>query len=135
MPRTRPVTEGLFTDGPDGPRLIVGRCGACGRPHFPAGAVCPYCSGDGCTQTTSGPAARLCLYTTVGTRPPGYRGEVPFGFGVVELDGGLRVIARLTEASLERLRPGLSMRLVVEPIFTDDDGCAVVSYAFRPEMP
>ena len=33
--------------------------------------------------------------------PPGYTGEVPFGFGVVELPEGLRVITRLTES-----RPG-----------------------------
>ena len=30
--------------------------------------------------------------------PPGYLGEVPFGFGVVELDEGLRVLGRLTES-------------------------------------
>jgi len=43
------------------------------------------------------------------------------------------VIARLTESRLERLRPGIPLRLVVEPLFTDDDGRAVLSYAFRPE--
>src|SRR5229473_1040247 len=78
-------------------------------------------------------AARLWLYTAVLSRPPGYRGEVPYGFGVVELAGGLRVIARLTEARMERLAPGLAMRLVIEPLFTDDDGTPVLSYAFRPE--
>ena len=66
------------------------------------------------------------------TAPPGYRGPVPYGFGVVELDDGLRVIARLTEARLDRLRPGLPVRLVLEPLFTDDEGRAVISYAFAP---
>ena len=80
-----------------------------------------------------GPEGRLWLYTAVLSRPPGYRGDVPYGFGVVEVDGGLRVVTRLTEARVERLRPGLRMRLVLEPLFTDDDGRAVVSYAFRPE--
>jgi uncharacterized OB-fold protein len=58
---------------------------------------------------------------------------VPYGFGVVELEDGLRVITRLTEARLDRLRPGLPMRLVLEPLFTDQDGRPVISYAFRPE--
>src|SRR5439155_1115144 len=80
-------------------------------------------------ETRVGPAGRLYLSTAVLSRPPGYRGEVPYGFGVVELEGGLRVIARLTESRLERLRPGLALSLVVEPLFTDDDGTAVLSYA------
>jgi len=132
---TRPITDGLFTDGPDGPRLIAGRCAACGGLHFPRGPVCPYCAADGCEERLVGPAGRLWLYTAVGSRPPGYRGPVPYGFGIVELDGGLRVVTRLTEPRLDRLRPGQPMRLVLEALHTDDDGRAVVSYAFRPEAP
>jgi uncharacterized OB-fold protein len=95
--------------------------------------VCPYCGADDLGQAEVGPAARLKLFTAVLAKPPGYRGEVPYGFGVVELAGGLEVIARLTEARLERLRPGLAMRLVLEPLFSDDDGAAVLTYAFAPE--
>ena len=47
-------------------------------------------------------------------------------------DADLRVITRLTEADLTRLEPNLPMRLVVEPLFDDEDGRAVLSYAFAP---
>ena len=87
---------------------------------------------DGCVETPAGPDGRLRLYTTVLNAPPGYRGPVPYGFGVVELDDGLRLITRLTEAQLDRLRSGLAVRLVLEPLFTDDEGRAVISYAFAP---
>ena len=133
MSASRAICPGLFTEDRDAPRLRAAQCGACGKPHFPAGPVCPYCAADGCVEAAVGPEGRLWLYTAVSSRPPGYRGEVPYGFGVVELDGGLRVIARLTESRLERLRPGLPVRLVVEPLFTDDEGRPVLSYAFRPE--
>jgi hypothetical protein len=129
----RPIAEGLFVEEADGPRLVAGGCAACGKPHFPAGPTCPYCGADGCREVRLGPTGRLWLYTAVSSRPPGYRGEVPYGFGVVEVDGGLRVIARLTEPRTERLRPGLAMRLVVEPLYSDDEGRPVLSYAFRPE--
>jgi uncharacterized OB-fold protein len=131
--KTRPITEGLFANDGDPPCLLAARCGACRKAHFPASGVCPYCGADGCAETRVGPAARLCLYTAVRSAPPGYRGSVPYGFGVVELVDGLRVITRLTEPRPERLRPGLAMRLVIEPLFTDDDGTTVLSYAFRPE--
>jgi uncharacterized OB-fold protein len=129
----RPITDGLFTDGPEGPRLVAGQCAACGQLHFPRGEVCPYCAADGCTERGVGPEGRLWLWTAVTARPPGYRGPLPFGFGVVELAGGLRVVTRLTEARPDRLLAGLPMRLVLEPLHTDDDGRPVVSYAFRPE--
>jgi uncharacterized OB-fold protein len=135
VPDPRPIAPGLFTDGPDGPRLLAARCGACGKPHFPAGVVCPYCGADGCGPLPVGPDARLWLFTTVSSRPPGYRGALPFGLGVVELECGLRVIARLTEPRLEALREGLRLRLVLDTLHVDDDGRPVVSYAFQPDVP
>ena len=133
MPDSRPITPGLFRDDDGGPHLLTGRCRRCARRHFPVAPTCPYCGADGCLETPAGPRGRLCLYTVVLTAPPGYRGPVPYGFGVVEVDDGLRVITRLTESRPERLRPGLAVHLVLEPLFTDDEGRAVVSYAFRPE--
>jgi hypothetical protein len=129
------VTPGLFVEGPEGPRLLAARCAACARPHFPAAPVCPYCGTEGARPWQAGPAARLKLFTAVSTTPPGYRGEVPYGFGVVELEGGLEVVTRLTETRLERLRPGLPMRLVLDRLCTDEDGTAVLTYAFAPEGP
>jgi uncharacterized protein len=133
MPDRRPVTTGLFVEDDAGPRLLAARCRQCDKPHFPPGPVCPYCSADGCVETRVGPAARLWLYTVVATRPPGYQGEVPYGFGVVELEGGLRVITRLTEIRLDHLRAGMPMRLTLTPLHTDDTGATVVTYAFAPE--
>lgn len=133
MLEARPICPGLFAETDAGPRLLAGRCNACRRLHFPASGSCPYCGGAECAATEVGPAGTLFLYTTVASRPPGYRGDVPFGFGVVELPEGLRVVTRLTETDLRALRPGLPMRLVVTPVHSDDDGVAVVSYAFAPD--
>ena len=78
-----------------------------------------------------GGSATLFLHTAVATRPPGYRGALPYGFGIVELPEGLRVVTRLTEADPAKLRHGQAMRLVLEPLH-DDDGVPVVSYAYAP---
>jgi hypothetical protein len=129
----RPIAPGLFVVGPEGPRLLAARCAVCAELHFPAEAVCPYCAATDVGVVPAGPEGRLKLFTAVLTRPPGYRGDIPYGFGVVELADGLEVITRLTEPRLDRLRAGLRVRLVVEPLFTDEDGRPVLSYAFRPE--
>src|SRR5437762_1792084 len=122
MPGTRAITEGLFVVEGDGPRLIAGRCATCGNLHFPAAPVCPYCGADGTRETRVGPAARLCLYTAVVSRPPGYRGAVPYGFGVVELEAGVaaghqglpavgRAGARIVSAGAGCARGGAALAL------------------------
>lgn len=129
-----PVFPGLFTQDDNGSwRLVAGRCGECGRHHFPRLQSCPYCSAESCTERLVGESGTLYLFTTVVNRPPGYRGAVPFGFGVVQLPEDLRVISRLTESDSSRLRLGQSMRLVVTPLHEDEAGRTVGSYAYCPE--
>jgi acetyl-CoA acetyltransferase/uncharacterized OB-fold protein len=125
------IKDGLFAGGDDA-HLLGGRCDACGQLHFPAQTTCPYCGADECAVQGLSRDGRLVLFTAVVNRPPGYRGPMPFGFGIVELAGGVRVIGRLSEADLAALRPGLPMRTVVEPLFTDDAGREVLSYALAP---
>ncbi len=125
------VAEGLFTDT-DPPRLLGSRCAACGRHQFPRHDTCPYCAADGSRPVELSGAGRLWSWTAVTTAPPGYRGAVPYGFGVVELPEGLRVVTRLTETDPARLRAGQPMELVVVAVRVDDDGHEIRTYAFAP---
>lgn len=130
-----PLREGLLSaiDPEASPRLLAGRCGSCAQHHFPATDVCPYCGADGCITIRLGERGTLFVYTAVLKAPPGYRGRVPYGFGVVELPEGIRVVTRLTESSVDRLRVGMPMRLVLEDVFVNDAGDTVVGWAFAPE--
>ncbi|HMF03421.1 MAG TPA: Zn-ribbon domain-containing OB-fold protein [Acidimicrobiia bacterium] len=125
---SRPVQEGLFDDH----GLIGGRCGACGRHHFPAAVACPYCGAAEVARVELSETGTLWGWTAVTAAPPGYAGEVPFGFGVVELPEGLRVISRIEEADPARLSFGAPVRFALAPLHTDDDGTEVVTYAFTP---
>jgi uncharacterized OB-fold protein len=71
-------------------------------------------------------------------KSPPYRGDdtaesfVPYGVGYVDLEGELLVEARLTENDPERLAVGAEMELVLVPLYRDDDGNDVLTFAFRP---
>ena len=130
----RPIHPGLFTmpDDPRFPRLLAGRCEGCGDLHFPRTEFCPYCGGAECPEVPLGEHGELHLFTVVENAPPGFRGSAPYGFGVVELPEGLRVVTRLTEARLSHLRRGLPVRLAIEPLYRDDDGEEVYAFAYAP---
>lgn len=121
------VQEGLFTTEP---RLIGGRCTNCGRHQFPRGPMCPYCGGDDVAEAQLSPAGTLWAWTAVTAAPPGYRGEVPYGFGVVELPEGIRVLTRLTEPDPAALTFGQDVRLQLVPLHDDDEGQPVMTWAF-----
>jgi uncharacterized protein len=125
------VHEGVFRTDADGQvRLIGGRCPACGRHQFPRSEICPYCGTDAVEEVSLSPAGTLWAWTAVTAPPPGYRGEVPYGFGVVELPEGLRVLTRLTESDPTRLRFGQDVSLRLVPLHTDDEGHDVVTWGF-----
>lgn len=105
------LENGLFTD--EG--LVGGSCAACSRRHFPLAEWCPWCGADDQAAVTLSTEGTVWSWTAVTSPPPGSVGDVPFGFGVVELPAdGLRVVTRLLEADPSRLHEGrpVSFRVV-----------------------
>ena len=130
---TRPLAENLFRERADGSIVLVGGYSpSSGRTHFPRLAACPYTGADDVEERELPTDGALWGWTAVTARPPGYDGALPFGFGVVELSDGLRVITRLTVADPDALSFGQPMHLVADALQTDDDGTTVVTYAFAP---
>jgi len=126
----RSIAPDLF----DPDRLVLhgGYSPTSGLHHFPRFARCPYTGADDVEAAELPATATLWLWTAVTAAPPGYTGAVPFGFGVVELTNGLRLITRITEPDPAALDAGTPMQLVADVVAVDDDGTEVVSWAFAP---
>lgn len=110
-------------------RLVAVRCTSCGRWSFPPREGCARCGGETVRELL--PAAGfLWTWTTQGFEPkPPYvadGGFEPYGVGYVEFAGRLRVEGRLTEASPDRLRIGMPMRVVAV------ERAGRLTYAFEP---
>jgi uncharacterized protein len=134
------VADRLFTWPADEPRLIGGRCAACGQVRFPVSAGCERCGGTEATDTLLPERGTLWTFTTQNFRPPSppYDGSDtaetfwPFAVGYVDLGGEVMVEARLTETDPARLTIGQQMRLVIVPYATRADGTEVMTFAFAP---
>jgi len=119
-----PVREGLFTVDP--PALLGGRCRVCGTLRFPSLDVCPSCQAGDCEQVALSTTGTVFTFTVVHMEPPGYLGETPYAYGVIELPEGLRVTTTLLAEDLDEIAIG--DRCSFELITLGD---AVQSFAYR----
>ncbi len=132
---TRAVHDGLFDTRDDGSIALIGGYSPSSRKyHFPLLSTCPYTGAADIETVELSTHGTLWGWTAVTAPPPGYRGAIPYGFGVVELPAErLRVITRLTESDPTALRFGQPMRLVPDVLHQDDDGVDVITWAFASD--
>ena len=124
-----PVVDGIFTIDPLA--LLGAHCDACDQYSFPRLSQCPYCGAEDVHAVALSDHGTLWGWTTVTTAPPGYLGAVPYGFGVVELPEGVRIVTRLAVPS-EHWTFGQPMALRSVALHTDDAGDAVITWEFAP---
>ena len=77
-------------------RLILKRCGACGKAHFYPRELCPYCHADDLTWVEA--SGRGAIYSfTVCRRPagPAFAAEIPYVVALVDLAEGPRMMTRI----------------------------------------
>jgi uncharacterized OB-fold protein len=131
---TRAVEDGLFETDDNGTlHLLGGYSPTSGKYHFPLLDTCPYSGATDVEPVHLSSEATLWAWTVVTAPPPGYRGEVPFGFGIVELTNErLRIVTRITEPDPTALAFGQPMHAVAAVLHVDDDGADVVTWAFTP---
>ena len=138
MTKTVPVIQGMFEQTPDGARLCGSKCTGCGAPYFPKTANChnPACDDSRIEDAAFGPRGKLWSFAVQYYAPPPpvkYDEPFqPFAMGAVDLPDGLRVLGRISVDDLEKIKIGMDVELVIEPLCTDKDGNDVVSWKFRP---
>lgn len=138
--RQVPIAEGLFTWPAEHPRLLAGRCRDCGNHMFPPQDGCTRCSRTEVETVELDRRGTLWTWTVQSYPPkaPPYAGDAdpdtfePYGVGYVDIDGKLLVESRLTVADPAELEIGMEMALVIEPLFVDEHGDEVVTFAFEP---
>lgn len=109
-------------------RLLIARCGSCGRVHHYPRVLCPYCWSEDVAAVESSGQATLYTYSTVYVNDlPPFRDKLPYIAAVVELAEGPRLMTTIVGCEPDRLRIGMALRF--EPRVIADNVTAAV---FRP---
>lgn len=141
MAASVPAIEGWFTTGEE-PVLLGSRCPTCATVVFPPVAAEAFCRNPACdgeTFETAGLGRRgtVWSYTDAQYQPPppyvpASDHYEPFALAAVELPEGLVVLGQVARGfGVADLRVGAEVELVVETLYTDDQGERTV-WRWRP---
>ena len=103
-PETRPFWEAA-TAG----RLLIGKCKACGKPHYYPRALCPFCGSEAAEWVAATGRGVVYSYSVMRRLP------VPYALAYVTLDEGVTMMTNIVDWDLDAIRIGQRVRLVFKP--------------------
>lgn len=120
---SRPYWQGLAAG-----KLLMPRCGDCGRWWFPPSLLCPSCNSARWTWTEAKGTGRIFSYVVYHrVYHEGFAGDVPYAVAVIELDEGARMLSNVVGMPPDQLKCDMRVEIVYERI-TD----TVTLPKFRP---
>lgn len=136
-----PAVDGWFTwPMSDEPHLIGSKCKTSGDYFFPSVQVSanPNCVGGEVDDVKLSRRGTLHTYTiNMFPPPPPYVAAdpfVPFGVAVVKLEKEKMMVTGMMAADtdLDNIDIGMEMELILEPLYTEENGEEVIGWKFRP---
>ena len=97
---TRPFTAAAFQQFLNEAQLMGVKCADCARIYLPPRAICSNCQGADLAWTPLSGRGRLAAFTSIYIAPTfmveqGYGRENPYLTGIVALDEGMQISARI----------------------------------------
>jgi uncharacterized OB-fold protein len=136
--RRVPILPGAWTrpaSTKEKQQLIGSECPYCGEIFFPrrTKSYCVHCQKDGLKDKKLSRKGKIKTFTVVMQQPGGgyYHGPVPYAMGIVELPEGVYVETLLKTEKFSDLSVGMSVELVIEKIW-EDDNTELIGYKFQP---
>ena len=127
LPHITPQTQPFWDATREG-RLVVQRCGACGRLRFPAASICDEClSEESAWVPVSGRGTvwSMCEFHRLYFK--GFAEDIPYNVALVRLDEGPRMYTNIVGIPYADITIGMAVEAAFEPA-TD----AVTLLKFRP---
>jgi len=114
----RPLSDVSYEQFLNEERLMGSRCKKCDALFLPPRRICIRCHGSDLEWIEMEGKGKLGAFTCIAIGPPfmiaeGYDRKHPYCSGVVELDEGVRIVARIEEVDTskpENIRVGMPLR-------------------------
>jgi uncharacterized OB-fold protein len=102
-------------------RLEAAKCRSCGEVSYPPRLVCRKCRSRQFETVTLPDEGTILTFTVTRVGPSQFAASTPYAVGIVELDGGVRVMTQLADCQLDELAIGQRVRLEFRRIQQDGE--------------
>lgn len=119
LPNVTDLNRPFWAGARDG-KLLVQRCGACGRLRFPPARTCDAClsaAADWVPVSGQGTIWSVCEFHRSYLR--GFATELPYNVALVTLDEGPRLYTNIVGLPYASIEIGMSVQAIFEPVTAD----------------
>jgi uncharacterized OB-fold protein len=107
-PQPNPETQ-PYWDAAVAGKLVIRRCGSCGKLHHYPRAVCPFCFADATEWQAASGRGTIYAYSIM------RRAEVPYAIAYVTLEEGVTMLTNMVDCEFDGLHIGQPVRVVFKP--------------------
>jgi uncharacterized OB-fold protein len=93
-------------------RLVGSQCKNCGAKNFPPRADCLDCMSDDFKFIKARNTGTLVTFTTIHSAPIGFEDLAPYTLGLVDVDGGGRVLSWFENTPEKDVKIGMKVKIV-----------------------
>jgi uncharacterized OB-fold protein len=110
-------------------RLEAGKCSSCGKIYYPPRLACA-CGGREFETVTLPDTGKVVTYTIIRVAPSDFTAEVPYALGIVEVEGGVRLMAQLVDVLHDEIKTGMPVRLEFRKIYQEGEA-GIICYGHK----
>jgi uncharacterized OB-fold protein len=111
-------------------RLEAERCVHCGMVLFPPRIICPQCRGRQFEPVRLAREGNLLTWTVIRVAPSPFVDQAPYAVGIVELAGGVKIMAQIADCEPERLSSGMPLRVEFRKI-QEEGEAGIIAYGYK----
>ncbi len=111
-------------------RLEANKCSACGKTYYPPRLICAGCGARAFETATLGDEGTVVTYTIIRIGPSDFANEVPYALGIVELAGGVRLMAQIVDVPLDDVKAGMPVKLEFRKLSEEGDA-GIICYGHK----
>lgn len=96
-------------------RLLIKRCGDCGKPHYYPRPFCPHCWSENVDWEPASGRATLYTWSTVHINDlPPFRDRLPYVAAIVDLEEGPRMVTNIVDCDPDTLTVGMPVEVTFQ---------------------
>jgi len=101
-------------------KLMAAQCRECGAKFLPPRSICTDCYSKNLSWIQLKPRGKLVTYTIIYVAPQKFQPFIPYAYGIVELENGLRLPGMIRDAEHEKIKIGMELEVAFESTAAED---------------